>query len=168
MSLTIWCISYPVTSHSVYSIASCCQITCHCSGVLRVINRTDATLQPHCYRLPARLAGIKYTVCLARLTCSCLRPTDHREPHDAWQRRSPTGREVGSGAIRHVAHKPSTVERWGPEPWYMWRRWSPSSQGGGVRSRWTRGNPGAHIGWEARSNTVGHVTARECMPRSLS
>jgi hypothetical protein len=56
----------------------------------------------------------------------------------------------------------------GPEPQYTWRRRSPPRLGGGSRSRWTHGSPGAHLGWEVGSGAVGHVAACGSTPRSLS
>jgi hypothetical protein len=38
---------------------------------------------------------------------------------------------------------------------------SPSPSGGEVQSHWTRGSVGVHVGREAGSGAVGHVTASE-------
>jgi hypothetical protein len=51
------------------------------------------------------------------------------------------------------------VGRRGPEPWYTWRRRSPSYQEGGIWSHWTHGSPGAHLDWKAESGATGHVGA---------
>jgi hypothetical protein len=56
----------------------------------------------------------------------------------------------------------------GPRPLDTWRCQSPPYQGGGLWSRWTRGNLIAHLGWEAGSSAVGQVAARGCTPCSLS
>jgi hypothetical protein len=56
----------------------------------------------------------------------------------------------------------------GSEPLDTWQRQSPSYQGSGIMSHWTRGSFGVHFGWEAGSGTAGHVVARGCTPRSLS
>jgi hypothetical protein len=73
-----------------------------------------------------------------------LRHVTHRKPWDVWQRRSP----------------PLQGGR-GPEPWDKQQRRSPPWHGGEDRSYRTRGNTGALLDREARSEVVGHVAAPE-------
>jgi hypothetical protein len=66
------------------------------------------------------------------------------------------------GAVGHVAASESTsVERRGPEPYDMWQHQSPSQMGGEVRSYRTRGNAGAHLSREMRSEDIKYVAALE-------
>jgi hypothetical protein len=112
----------------------------------------------------------------------CLRITSHRKSQGMrWQHQSPLSREAGSGAVGHAtlwspplqgsrirscrtrgAPELSPVGRRGPKLWYMWWRWSPFYQGGGIRSHWTHDSPGAHLGWDVGSVLQGtwrHVDA---------
>jgi hypothetical protein len=118
----------------------------------------------------------------------CLRPTVYRKPHGMqWWHWSPPGREVGSGAVGHVAlqspllHggrirscrtcgtlKPSLTGRRGPESWYVWWHRGTSYQVGEIWSHWTHGSRRAHLDWKADSGVIGHVATRGCTLRSLS
>jgi hypothetical protein len=71
-------------------------------------------------------------------------------------------REVGSGAIGHVAApEPSSAGRRGPELLDTWRRRSPPEQGGGVWSYRTHGGSGALLSWKVGFGAAGHVTTLE-------
>jgi hypothetical protein len=62
----------------------------------------------------------------------------------------------------HVeALEPTSTGKRGPELRDTWQRQSSSQQGGEVRGRETRGNAGAHLDREARSEVAGHVAAPE-------
>jgi hypothetical protein len=72
------------------------------------------------------------------------------------------GRDTRSEAIGHMTtSKPIPTGKRGPEPWNMWRHRSPPQPGGEVRSHWTHGSTGAHLGREVTFGAVGHVVALE-------
>jgi hypothetical protein len=143
------------------------------SGVLETCVCALGTYEPSCTGRPTRLFFMLEA---------------HRKPQGMrWRHRNPPGREAGSGVVGHAALRsppleggrtwscmthgalePSPSGRRGLELRYTWRRWSPSYQGGGIRSHWTRGSLGAHLGWEAGSGAAGHVMERGCTPCSLS
>jgi hypothetical protein len=72
--------------------------------------------------------------------------------------------------VRHVVVTgPSRVGRRDPESWDTWKLRSPLEQGGGVRSRGTRGGTGALPCREVGSGAMGSVAAMEpSLTRSLS
>jgi hypothetical protein len=74
--------------------------------------------------------------------------------------RSPPSREVGFGAVGHVAApEPTSVGMRGPEPYDMWQHRSPPQSIGEVWSHRTHGSTGAHLGRVVRFGAVGHVAA---------
>jgi hypothetical protein len=105
-----------------------------------------------------------------------LKSVAHKEPWETWQRRSPSqsggevrshrtrgsagahlSREASFGAIGHVAApEPTSVGRWGPEPYDTWQHRSPPQP-----SHRTRDSVGAHLSWEAKSGAIWHMTAPE-------
>jgi hypothetical protein len=95
--------------------------------------------------------------------------------------------EVRSRAKGHMAApEPTSIGRRCLEPYDMWQHWSPSQQGGEVRSYGAHGNAkahlpgdeirshrihdstGAHLSKEARSGAIGRVIACGCMSCYLS
>jgi hypothetical protein len=79
------------------------------------------------------------------------------------------GREVRSRPEEHVAAlELNSSRRRGSGPRGMWQHRSSPQQGGEVRGRGTHGGSGAHLCREVWSEATACVTARGCMPRSLS